>query len=71
MVKVYNALNVIEAKRIIRILKENRISAFYRQAPPCISTHSTYGFGIYGVDILVDDHDEERARDILKFYLET
>ena len=70
MVKVYNAQNIIEAKRIVRILKENRISAFYRQALPAISTHSTYGFGLDGVDILVDDTDEARARTLLKFYME-
>ena len=64
MVKIYNAVNIIEAEEIVALLKENGIPAYHQNASGGATTHSMSGFGLYGVDIFVDEADAEKAKRI-------
>lgn len=63
--KIYNAQNILEALRIVNILEESGIKAYTQDAKAGISMHSVSGFGVYGVDVFVDEADEEEAVRIL------
>ena len=65
MVKIYNAENVVEAEAIVSLLKAIGIPAYHQNSSSGVATHSMSGFSLYGVDIFVDDADEEKAKKIL------
>ena len=65
MVKVYNARDVMEAQEIVEILKENGVPAFFQDSSSGVAAHSISGFGLFGVDVFVDESDEEKASNIL------
>lgn len=67
MKKVYNAVNIIEAEEIVAILKDNGIPAYYQNSPRNVTGYHISGFGMYGVDIFVDDSDAEKAFEILHY----
>ncbi len=62
--KIYNAKNVFEADQIILYLKENGIGAY--QMGSGITMHEVSGFGMYGVDIYVEDGKEQQALELIK-----
>ena len=66
MIKVHNARDVLEAQEAVSLLKENGIPAYYQEGAGGIAVHSVSGFGLFGVDVYVDDSDGEKAAQILK-----
>ena len=66
MIKIYNASNVIEAERIVAVLKDNGIQSFYQDSANGVAAHDVSGFGLYGVDVYVDDSDVESATEVVK-----
>lgn len=65
MVKIYNAENVVEAEEIVTLLKENGIPAYHQNSSGGVAAHAMFGFSLYGVDILVNDADAEKAKELL------
>ena len=61
-VKLCNVHDIIEAERMIELLKENGIAAFSQESGDGVSVYSTAGFGLYGVDVFVEEKNEEQAR---------
>ena len=61
-VKLCNVHDIIEAERMIELLKENGIAAFSQEYGDGVSVYSTAGFGLYGVDVFVEAKNEEQAR---------
>ena len=61
-VKLCNVHDIIEAERMIELLKENGIAAFSPESGDGVSVYSTAGFGLYGVDVFVEAKNEEQAR---------
>ena len=53
-VKFCNVHDIIEAERIIELLKENEIAAFSQESGDGVSVYGTVGFGLYGVDVFVE-----------------
>lgn len=66
MIKIYNARDVLEAEEVVRILKENGIPAYYQDGAGGVAAHDMSGFGLYGVDVYVDDSEAEKAGQVLK-----
>lgn len=64
-VKLCNVHDIIEAERIIELLKENEIAAFSQESGDGVSVYSTVGFGLYGVDIFVEAKNEEQAKKLI------
>ena len=64
-VKLCNVHDIIEAERIIELLKENGIAAFSQESGDGVSVYSTAGFGLYGVDVLVEAKNEEEAKKLI------
>ena len=65
MIKAYNARDVMEAQEIVDFLKDNGIPAYYQDASGGVVGYTVPGFGLYGVDVYVDESDEERAAEII------
>ena len=65
MTKVYNAQDAIEAEEIVALLKENGIPAYTQNASGGVAAHSMSGFSLYGVDVLVDEADAEKAKGLI------
>ena len=63
--KFCNVHDIIEAERIIELLKENEIAAFSQESGDGVSVYSTAGFGLYGVDVFVEAKNEEQARKVI------
>ena len=61
---MYIPAHPIEAEEIVALLKENGIPAYHQNASGGATTHSMSGFGLYGVDIFVDEADAEKAKRI-------
>ena len=53
-VKLCNVHDIIEAERMIELLKENGIAAFSQESGDGVSVYGTVGFGLYGVDVFVE-----------------
>ena len=66
MIKIYNARDVLEAEEVVGILKENGIPAYYQDGAGGVAAHDMSGFGLYGVDVYVDDSDAEKAGQVLE-----
>ena len=66
MKKIYNATDVIEAERVITVLKESGIPSYYQDSPHNVTAYGFKGFGLYGVDVFVNDADEEKAQSIIE-----
>ena len=64
-VKLCNVHDIIEAERMIELLKENGIAAFSQESGDCVSVYSTAGFGLYCVDVFVEAKNEEQARKLI------
>ena len=64
-VKLCNVHDIIEAERIIELLKENEIVVFSQESGDGVSVYSTAGFGLYGVDVFVEAKNEEQAKKII------
>ena len=64
--KIYNAKDIVEAGRIVELLKEHGIAAFSQEAGANVAMHGAPGFGIYGVDIFVKTDDAEKAVQLIK-----
>lgn len=64
-VKLCNVHDIMEAERIIELLKENGIAAFSQESGDGVSVYSTAGFGLYGVDVFVEAKNEEQARKLI------
>lgn len=64
-VKLCNVHDIIEAERIIELLKENEIAAFSQESGDGVFVYSTAGFGLYGVDIFVEAKNEEQAKKLI------
>ena len=65
MIKVYNARDIMEAQEVESILMENGIPAYHQDASAGVVGYTVSGFGLYGVDVYVDDTDRERAAEII------
>ena len=63
--KFCNVHDIIEAERIIELLKENEIAAFSQESGDGVSVYGTVGFGLYGVDVFVEAKNEEQARKLI------
>ena len=66
MVKIYNARDVVEANRVVNHLWENGIASFYQNAAAGVTAHDVSGFGLFGVDVFVDDKNAEASALILQ-----
>ena len=67
--KIYNAKDIVEAGRIIELLKEQGIVAFSQEAGASVAMHGAPGFGMYGmygVDVLVEGDEAKKAIQIIK-----
>ncbi|MGF0034611.1 DUF2007 domain-containing protein [Bariatricus sp. SGI.154] len=64
--KIYNAKDIVEAGRIIELLKEHGIAAFSQEAGASVAMHGASGFGIYGVDVLVETDEAKKALQIIE-----
>ena len=64
--KIYNTQNIVEAERLVEMLKQNGIVAFSQEAGANVAMHGAPGFGIYGVYILVKTEDAEKAVQLIK-----
>ena len=65
MVRIYNARDVMEAQEIVDILKGYDISAFFQNSASGVVAHDISGFGLFGVDVFVDESDENKASKII------
>ena len=70
MIKVYNARDVLEAPEVVNLLKENEIPAYCQEGSGGVAAHDVSGFGLFGVDVYVDDGDEDKASQIIKSVME-
>ena len=66
MIKVYNARDIMEAQEIVEFLKENGIPASHHDAAGNVVGYTVTGFGLYGVDIYVDEADRETAAKLIE-----
>ena len=66
MLKIYNAVNILEAELVAAILREHNIPSHCQNAPGNVVVHEVYGFGIYGFDVYVDEEHFEKAIEILR-----
>ncbi|MBO5564177.1 MAG: DUF2007 domain-containing protein [Lachnospiraceae bacterium] len=66
MIRIYNARDALEAEEVVSILKENGIPAYYQDGAGGVVAHDVSGFGLFGVDVYVDDGDTERASQIIQ-----
>ena len=66
MTKIYNARDIMEAQEVVNILQENGIPAYYQDGSGGVAAHDVSGFGLYGVDVLVDDADAEKAEQVIQ-----
>lgn len=64
--KICNTKDIVEAERIIELLKEHGITAFSQEASANVAMHGVSGFGIYGVDIFVRTDDVEKTVQLIK-----
>lgn len=64
--KIYNAKDIVEAGRIIELLKEQGIAAFSQEASASVAMHGALGFGMYGVDVLVEGDEAKKAIQIIE-----
>ncbi|MCI5530398.1 MAG: helix-turn-helix domain-containing protein [Blautia sp.] len=64
--KICNAKDIVEAERIVELLKENGITAFSQESAANVTMYGTSGFGIYGVDILVETNEAKKALQIIE-----
>ena len=64
--KIYNAKDIVEAGRIVELLKEHGIAAFSQEAVASVSMHGASGFGMYGMDVLVETDEVKRALQIIE-----
>ena len=66
MKQIYNAHDIVEAERIIALLQTHGINAFAGDSSSGVAVHHVPGFGLFGVDITVNDEDAEKASVILE-----
>ena len=64
--KIYNAKDIVEAGRIVGLLKEHGIAAFSQEAGASVSMHGASGFGMYGMDVWVKTDEVKRALQIIE-----
>lgn len=64
--KIYNARDIVEAGKIIELLKEHGITAFSQEASANVAMHGMSGFGIYGVDVFVETNEAKKAMQIVE-----
>lgn len=64
--KIYNAKDIVEAGRIIELLKEQGIVAFSQEAGASVAMHGAPRFGMYGVDVLVEGDEAKKAIQIIE-----
>ena len=64
--KIYNAKDIVEAGRIIELLKEQGIVAFSQEAGASVAMHGAPEFGMYGVDVLVEGDEAKKAIQIIE-----
>ena len=64
--KIYNAKDIVEAGRIIELLKEHGIVAFSQETGASVVMHGSSGFGVYGVDVLVKTDEVKKALQIIE-----
>ena len=64
MKQIYNAHDIVEAERIIALLQTHGINAFASDSSSGVAAHHVPGFGIFGVDIAVNDEDVEKTAGI-------
>ena len=63
---VNNAKDIVEAGRIIELLKEQGIAAFSQEASASVAMHGAPGIGMYGVDVLVEGDEAKKAIQIIE-----
>lgn len=66
MIRIYNARDVMEAQEAVNLLKENGIPAYYQDGSGGVAVYGVSGFGLFGVDVYVDETDGERAGQVLR-----
>ena len=64
--KIYNAKDIVEAGKIIELFKEHGITAFSQEASASVAMHGAPGFGMYGVDVLVEGDEAKKAIQIIE-----
>lgn len=64
--KIYNAKDIVEAGRIVELLKEHGIAAFSLESGASVAMHGASGFGMYGMDVLVETDEVKRALQIIE-----
>ena len=57
---------VMVATIITDLLKEHGIAAFSQEAGASVSMHGASGFGMYGMDVLVETDEVKRALQIIE-----
>ena len=64
--RLCNVKDAVEAQLAIKILKDNGIAAYTQDAAPGAGMYTTSGFGLYGVDIYIEEKNAERAAELVK-----
>ena len=64
--KIYSAKDIVEAGRIIELLKEQGIAAFSQETGASVAMHGAPGVGMYGVDVLVEGDEAKKAIQIIE-----
>lgn len=64
-IKVYNASDEIDARRILSLFEDNNIKGYSRDSGPGGYMEITRGFSVYGKDIYVDEDDASRALELI------
>lgn len=64
--KIYNAKDIVEAGKLIELLKEHGITAFSQEASANVAMHGVAGFGIYGVEVFVGTDEAKKAMEIIE-----
>ena len=62
--KIYNAKDIVEAGRIVELLKEHGIAAFSQEAGASVSMHGASGFGMYGISI-TKSYQRLKGKDVI------
>lgn len=64
-IKIYNASDEIDARRVLSLLESNNINGYIRDSGPGGYLELTRGFSVYGKDVFVDEADAQEALALL------
>ena len=64
--RTFHSQDIVEAGRIIELLKEQGIAAFSQEAGASVAMHGAPGFGMYGVDVSAEGDEAKKAIQIIE-----